>query len=205
MRLFSATALALAFSTLGAQPGVAADATGPHPDAPPETAQFAFLIGPWDCTTRSMKPDGSGFGEGSATWTGYWILGGWAIQDDWVSPRPGGRVFRGTNIRSFNPQTSKWDNRWLASGSLQWSYFEAEKDGDTMVMIGGEGRDRAGRDYVDRNIFHDIRSDSWKWRKDRSFDGGKTWIEGVSFIEARRSAPPASARRTPKGETSPRP
>jgi len=51
-----------------------------------------------------------------------------------------------------------------------------------------QGRDRAGRDYVDRNVFHEIRGDSWKWRKDRSFDGGKTWVEGVSFIEAHRSA-----------------
>jgi hypothetical protein len=85
-----------------------------------------------------MKPDGSGFNEGSATWTGYWILGGWAIQDDWERALPGG-----------------WD-------------------------------------YVDRNVFHEIRSDSWKWRKDRSFDGGKTWVEGVSFIEARRSGSDAA-------------
>ncbi len=186
MRVLSATTLAIALSA-AAHPVASADITGPHPDAPAETAQFAFLIGTWDCSTRSMKPDGSGFNEGSATWTGYWILGGWAIQDDWVRALPDGRVFRGTNVRSFNPKTHKWDNRWLASGTLQWTYFEAEKEGDTMVMIGGEGRDRGGRDYVDRNVFHEIRSDSWKWRKDRSFDGGKTWVEGVSFIEARRS------------------
>jgi hypothetical protein len=187
MRLLLTAILAGIVLSSGTSADSPVEVPGPHPDAPAETAQFAFLIGTWDCSTRSMKPDGSGFNEGSGTWTGYWILGGWAIQDDWERALPDGRIFRGTNVRSFNPRTGKWDNRWLASGTLQWTYFEAEKQGDTMVMIGGEGKDRAGRDYVDRNVFHEIRSDSWKWRKDRSFDGGKTWVEGVSFIEARRS------------------
>jgi len=162
---------------------------GPHPAAPPETAQFAFLIGEWDCSTRRMEPDGSGWSEGHARWTAYWILGGWAIQDDWESASADGGTFRGTNIRSFNPRSGKWDNRWLPAGTLQWAYYEAEKQDDTMVMIGGEGRDGAGRDFVDRNTFSDIGADAWKWRKDRSFDGGRTWIPGVAFIEARRSRP----------------
>jgi hypothetical protein len=187
MRLLLTAILAVIVLSSGTSANSPVEVPGPHPDAPAETAQFAFLIGTWDCSTRSMKPDGSGFNEGSGTWTGYWILGGWAIQDDWERALPDGRIFRGTNVRSFNPRTGKWDNRWLASGTLQWTYFEAEKQGDTMVMIGGEGKDRAGRDYVDRNVFHEIGSESWKWRKDRSFDGGQTWVEGVSFIEARRS------------------
>jgi hypothetical protein len=27
----------------------------------------------------------------------------------------------------------------------------------------------------------------WSWRKDRSYDGGETWIEGVGYIEATRA------------------
>ena len=161
-------------------------ATEPNPEAPEETAQFAFLIGTWDCTTRWMGQDGQLADGPQATWTGYFILDGWAIQDDWAAPRPDGSIGRGTNIRSFNPQTGKWDNRWLAQRDLQWKYFEAEKVGDTMVMTGGEGKDPAGRAFVDRNVFYDIEADSWKWRKDRSFDGGATWIEGVGHIHATR-------------------
>lgn len=187
MRLLLTAILAVIVLSSGTSAASPVEVPGPHPDAPAENAQFAFLIGTWDCSTRSMKPDGSGFNEGSGTWTGYWILGGWAIQDDWERALPDGRIFRGTNLRSFNPRTGKWDNRWLASGTLQWTYFESEKQGDTMVMIGGEGKDRAGRDYVDRNVFHEIGSESWQWRKDRSFDGGETWVGGVSFIEAHRS------------------
>jgi len=178
------TAIGIGVGTSGA---IGAELSAPHPDAPPETAQFAFLVGRWDCTIRSMKPDGSGYSEGRATWTGRFILGGWAIQDVWESVQPDGSRFYGTNIRSFNPKTRKWDNRWLPSGSLQWSYYQAEKVGDTMVMTGGEGVDAAGRAYLDRNTFSQIGPQAWRWRKDRSFDGGETWVEGLAHIEARRA------------------
>ena len=155
------------------------------PDAPSETAQFAFLVGDWHCKTSGRRPDGSIENGPDATWTGYYILGGWAIQDDWVSPQPDGKSFRGTNVRSFNPEVGKWDNRWLAAGSQKWKYYGAEKVGDTMVMTGGEGVDRQDRPFIDRNTFHEITDNSWKWRKDRSFDGGETWVEGVAFIYCR--------------------
>jgi len=176
---------ALAVALLLVQPATAA---GRHPDAPPETDQFAFLIGAWDCTIRALQPDGTAGPPRKATWVGRWELEGWAIRDDWTSELPGGGVFRGFNIRSFNASTRKWDNRWLQTGSLEWKYFEAEKVGDTMVMTGGEGRDGFG-DYVDRNTFFDISPDGWSWRKDRSYDGGSTWIEGVARIRAVRAAP----------------
>ena len=154
----------------------------PNPAAPKETAQFAFLVGEWDCTIRRMRPDGSLGAPTGATWTGKFILDGWAIQDYWVSTNAEGGAAHGTNIRSFNPETGKWDNRWLASGDLQWLYFSAEKIGETMVMTGGERTDAAGRSYLVRNTFHDISADSWKWRQDRSADAGSTWLNGVAVI-----------------------
>lgn len=169
--------------------GGAADRTAPHPDAPPETAQFGFLIGAWDCVIRTMGPTGE-LGPGRpATWRGRYILDGWAIEDLWISTGPDGSESQGMNIRSFNPETRVWDNRWLAQGSLQWKYYSAEKVGDTMVMTGGEGVDPRGA-FIDRNTFHDIGADSWRWRKDRSWDGGETWIEGIATISAERSAGP---------------
>ena len=92
---------------------------------------------------------GSGVFRGEGTWKGYYVLDGWAIKDDWHSKMPGGGEFHGFNIRSFNPQTKKWDNRWLPQGSLQWKYYESEQLGDTMVMTGGEGTDPRG-EFIDR-------------------------------------------------------
>ena len=156
----------------------------PHPKAPEETKQFQFLVGSWDCKTRFLSGPGQ-YVEGRATWTGRFILDGWAIQDDWVSQQAGGGAFHGTNIRSFNPQTGKWDNRWLPQGTLQWKYYESEMVGDTMVMTGGGGTHSQGS-YIERNTFYEIGERSWKWRKDWSYDQGKTWVEGVGFIVATR-------------------
>lgn len=155
-----------------------------NPAAPPETSQYAFIIGTWDCTTRFMTPAGE-FTEGRATWTGRYILDGWAIEDLWSSEGPNG-TFLGMNIRSYNKAKGKWDNRWLPQGSLQWTEYESEMVGDTMVMIGGAGTDQRGP-FIDRNTFFDISEDEWHWRKDRSWDGGETWFEGIGFIDAKRT------------------
>ncbi|MGD8277862.1 MAG: hypothetical protein PVH00_07540 [Gemmatimonadota bacterium] len=179
-----ALSVGLLVAALAAPGALGAGRDSLNPAAPEETRQFAFIVGEWRCKTRFMDGSGS-YTEGAATWTGYYILDGWAIQDDWVSKRPDGEERHGTNVRSFNPQTGKWDNRWLSNGNLQWKYYSSEQVGKTMVMTGGEGRDARG-EFVDRNTFYDIGKDSWRWRKDRSYDGGETWIEGVGFIEATR-------------------
>lgn len=184
---FLCVSVALALVPAAAPTPAHEPADGPAPAAPEQTSQYAFIIGEWDCKTRFMNPQGE-YGEGRATWTGFWILDGWAVQDVWVSRQADGSEFHGTNIRSFNPETGKWDNRWLPQGTLQWKHFESEQVRDTMVMTGGRGRDPRG-EFVDRNTFYAIGENGWKWRKDRSYDGGKSWIEGIGFIEAMRTAP----------------
>lgn len=177
--------LVAALAALGSTPSGAVDVVErPHLDAPEQTAQYAFLIGEWQCRTRSRRPDGSET-TGSALWIARYILGGWAIQDEWFGTGQDGGTFYGTNIRSYDPKRGKWNNRWLPSGSLEWTHFDSEQVGDTMVMIGGRGRDSVG-DYVDRNTFHSISPSHFDWRKDRSYDGGDTWIEGVARISADR-------------------
>lgn len=155
-----------------------------NPAAPEETRQFEFIVGNWQCATRFMDDEGN-YHEGEARWEGFYMLDGWAIKDIWHSTLPDGNTFQGINIRSFNPETKKWDNRWLPQYTLAWKYYESEMVGNTMVMTGGAGSDENG-DFIERNTFYDIEADSWKWRKDRSYDGGNTWIEGLGFIEATR-------------------
>ncbi len=191
-------ALFFAFAAAGDEVPAAARSGGLSPDAPPETAQYAFLVGEWRCAIRNMGPDGKMHDGPAATWTGTWVLDGWAIQDVWHSSKPGSKP--GTNIRSFNPKTGKWDNRWLAAGQLEWKYFESEQVGDTMVMTGGEGIDGMKRRFVDRNTFYDVGDDGWKWRKDRSFDGGESWFEGVAHIECREPAAGLGADLPPEAD-----
>ena len=51
-----------------------------HPDAPPELAQFAFLIGTWKCKGKVKSPEGE-WQDFAADWIGQYILDGKAIAD----------------------------------------------------------------------------------------------------------------------------
>ena len=155
-----------------------------HPQAPPETSQFAFMIGEFVVTSKSPEPFGDGK-EYKGKWDAHWILNGWAIQDEWYSTDKDGNLYiSGINIRSFNRELGKWECRWLPTPTLKWKHFTAEKVNETMVML-GKGQDKRG-EFLDRNIFYNIRDDGYSWKKDRSYDNGLTWNEGVFLIEATR-------------------
>ena len=185
-RALRITSLALAACGLVLLPLAASAAQAPAlPTPPPETEQFAFLVADHDCKTYRLGPDGKEV-VAPAKWVGEYILDGWAIQDTWTQRQPSGFVFHGTNIRSFNPTTQVWDNRWLPIGSLAWSYYSSEMHGERMVMQGGEGEDATGS-FVNRITFHSVSERGFEWFQDRSYDGGKTWNEKVLKISCRRS------------------
>jgi hypothetical protein len=116
-------ALQLTVNVTAAAPAMRGVVDGPHPDAPPELQQYAFIVGDWDCTTRFMKPDGSGFVEGKARWSGYWILGGTAIQDVWAgkrnkaSFRVSAKYPHGSESDNFNLMSTYGPPRGFPAGS----------------------------------------------------------------------------------------
>lgn len=158
---------------------------GPNPSAPPETSQWAFFIGTWDCTTTSLAPDGSAR-TGTARWVAQWTLDGWAIRDDWYGLDADGAVtFHGMNIRSYNQRLKKWEIRWLPQGSLEWKHFTGERTGERIVKISEFSLN--GRPALDRTTWSEITADSFRWTKDISFDNGATWREAVLVVEAKRA------------------
>ena len=90
-----------AFSTVAPAPAEY-NPNSPHVKAPAETAQYGFMIGEWDCTIRSTLPDGTTI-ENHTVWRARWILGGWAVQDEWTSESGQAPPSWGTNIRSWDP------------------------------------------------------------------------------------------------------
>ncbi|MEO8624328.1 MAG: hypothetical protein ABI625_24820, partial [bacterium] len=80
----------------------------------------------------------------------------------WVSS--GIDVYRGV----FNTSTAEWRDNTLTTSSS------------------GTGDD--GKPYVSRGIYSDITPTSFRFRQDRSTDGGKTWSEGMLTIDAKRVA-----------------
>ena len=150
---------------------------------PPEMGQFKFLEGEWDCSLKFMQSDGS-YAESKGRWSGGYTVGGHAFEDHWVSPG-----YRGTTWRTYEKASKRWANIFLKAGSpvsgeFTSNYFYGEfKDGE--MHLKASDSDERG-EYIDRIKFYDISENHFQWRQDRSYDGGKTWIDGITMIEASR-------------------
>jgi len=110
----------------------------PHADAPPELAQFGFLIGDFTIllhawTGDDWSPPKPGV---SARWNGRYALDGMAIMDEWYNPDPGQNPAapRGVNVRMYDPEAGEWDMMWLATGTHQVQDLRARMEEGRLVM-----------------------------------------------------------------------
>ena len=146
MRLSMNIALAItlgaaAVQTAAAQP-VAPPATcdygALHENAPPETEQFAFLIGDYKITLHQWQgEDWSPAQPGvSARWNGYYGLGGMAIVDEWYHPDPAQDpdAPRGVNVRMYDPDAEEWDMMWVATNTHQVQDLRARMKEGVLTM-----------------------------------------------------------------------
>ena len=110
----------------------------PHPDAPPELAQFAFLIGDFEITSHIMLANGwSPPRPGPrARWNGWYSMGGMMITDEWYDPDPGldPNAPRGVNVRMFDPGSSEWKMMWVATAGAQVQDLRAEMRDGKLTM-----------------------------------------------------------------------
>ena len=99
------------------------DYGSPHPDAPPELEQFAFLAGDYSITSHVMTPTGwSPPRPGpQARWNGHYSMGGMMITDEWFDPDPGFQADspRGINVRMYDRDSSEWKMMWVATAGAQ--------------------------------------------------------------------------------------
>ncbi|MCJ8268158.1 MAG: hypothetical protein MJK04_02035 [Psychrosphaera sp.] len=141
--------------------------------APAQTSQLAGLIGNWKIDDYFLNKEGKWVFAGGAQWKFYWILGGTAIQDDWIAPAPdkpapkAGRQY-GTNIRIFNPKLKRWEMAWASNTGGKIDTFNAVAQGESVVMSGFfNGADS-------RITFYDIKKDRFSWKLEQQIkDSGK--------------------------------
>lgn len=86
------------------------EAPGPAADAPSELQQFGQFVGSWACRSARRDHDGNGQSDDwESKWSGYWVLGGHAIQDVWdVPPASPAGASLGTNLRIFDTAAGTW-------------------------------------------------------------------------------------------------
>lgn len=136
----------------------------PHPDAPEELRQFAFMVGEFDCTDRLRQRDGT-WNEFAAVWNAKYFLNGWGIQDQYWSP-----TFSTSNLRIYDPQISKWRVTYFRMpryGSGEWQ--GAQEEGRLIMRQYRTGT--AGEAIESRLTFYDITDDGFEWMAQSVVDG----------------------------------
>jgi hypothetical protein len=155
---------------------------------------FGQFVGAWDLEWRGCDRSGSPAVARGELHVG-WILGGRAVQDVWRVPLDPAdaarlRAFHGTTIRFYDPHLDAWQSTWLDPVNGRVRRFLGRPVAGLIVL---EGLDDAPRE---RWSFRDITPDRFRWRGERSDDGGRTWTVDEE-MEARRRGPAAASAAPP--------
>lgn len=110
----------------------------PHPDAPAELSEFAFLVGDYEITSHAWT--GQGWSPprpgARARWNGWYGMGGMMIYDEWYDPDPGldPSSGRGVNVRLYDPEEKLWKMMWIATVGKQTQDLRAQVQDGKLVM-----------------------------------------------------------------------
>ncbi|MEM8993496.1 MAG: hypothetical protein AAGF23_01765 [Acidobacteriota bacterium] len=191
---FFVLALAAAVPPAADAGGARGHRVAPHPDAAPELAQFAFLIGHWRCDVDFIGGDWKTRHRSTAEWTAYYIQDGRAIMDDF---RGGfGENYFATTIRVYDRLEKGWRGYWIDGQGGRWSRpLEGRPtDGGMLLETTMAVRSPDG-DALDVDLqyeFHDIEADRFRWSQHSSLDGGETWRKETTRMDCKRRGGPAT-------------
>ena len=131
-----------------------------NPKAPPETKQFSFMIGEFDCDDRIQNPQTKQWFKFRAHRRAAYILNGYAIHDQNWTP-----ILNSTNIRSFNPKTKEWEVTYFKYPGYYTGIWKGTKEGDNIVVRQGTGTAES------RLTFFDNSAKGYSWKAERMVDG----------------------------------
>jgi len=155
---------------------------GMSPKAPPETLQMAFLVGKWSIDYQQKFSDGK-YRSTQGIWYGEFSPDGKSIMDYWGEGMP----VSGVNIRTFDGYKGKWSMTWSQNNTLgNKALLEGEKKGDRIIFNTKYWEIDPTGNYLNRIVFYNIQANRFSYYIDTSTDGGSTWIEKTTIIEATR-------------------
>ncbi|HEY6788041.1 MAG TPA: DUF1579 family protein [Trebonia sp.] len=159
-------------------------ADGPYLPLRDEMMLFGQFIGTWDMRVEFFDNHGDCVYSEPGQWSFAWVLDGRAIQDVLTYPRPGGdgRAI-GTSLRSYDPESRRWQVIWLGVVSGITVILRGEAVGEQIRL---EGPDPDGT--MNRWTFHDITADRFTWTGLESADQGTTWHLRQRMTGSRRHA-----------------
>ncbi len=149
---------------------------------------YDWLIGNWDVRVVDHLSDGVKR-ESAGEWHFSWVLEGRAVQDIWISPprsqrssslsKTGNRY--GTSLRVYDSKIDAWKVIWLNPVSGAHDELIGRRKGSDIMQ---EGCDSDGNQM--RWVFTDIKTTSFRWYGERSYDGGKSWKLEAEFFAKRK-------------------
>ena len=195
-RISQRTKIAFVIASLACAPSLAAQHAGAAASsptvAPKEGAQFDFLIGQWEVVAKPVaKTLGQrihGVQKLPGVWKAWRALDGWGIEDELrLTDASGNPRLLTHTIRYFDSSARKWNLSAIDVYKGIVSASAAELKGKQMLVT-GQGKEADGGAYLSRGTFTNITAQTFAYRLDRSYDGGKTWTEGLTTIDAKRTA-----------------
>jgi hypothetical protein len=154
-------ALWLAMAALG-------QATPPKPCSTPEFRQFDFWVGDWDLSWpgKASQPEQHGSNRVVSEFDGC------VIHENFSSPAVN-PPYLGTSVSVFTPQLQKWQQTWVDNQGGYLDFTGEFKDGE--MILSREAVGPAGKKFLQRMVFRNIKQDSFDWSWESSTDGGATW------------------------------
>ena len=154
------------------------NSSGPSGQYKDKLMLFGQFVGDWNIEEcRSLREDGTWeVTKGELHWG--WILDGRAVQDIWMTTEPATWEM-GTTVRFYDPKIDAWQSTWISPGQGVVRKFIGRKVNGEILL---ETKEIPGT--IMHWIFLDIERDAFRWRCEKSMDGGKTWAitEEMSII-----------------------
>jgi hypothetical protein len=152
-------------------------ADAPQPGHERDLELFGRFVGRWDFEWKHWEADGT-VGAATGQWIFAWALGGHAMQDVWIVPAGQLGLAQGdygTTIRYPNPGGESWQVIWASPVHGYFKCFTARPVGDEIVL------ETTDEGFIEHWVFSEITSDSFRWRAEKSSDGGSTWQMDVEM------------------------
>jgi hypothetical protein len=159
--------------------------------APKEASQYEFLVGEW---SLNVTPKALGLAQKihgvpklHGTWKAARALDGWGIEDELrVSDASGNPIALTKFVRVFDAAEKHWVVTTIDAYRGKVTISTAELKGTEMIGT-SEGTDQDGKKFISRVRITGITQTAFEYSQDRSYDGGKSWDEGVLTMDAKRT------------------
>lgn len=129
-----------------------------------DSTLFDFWVGEWNLTWDNADgTKGKGYNKIEKT------LDGKVIQENFRDTNG----FKGTSISVYNSRNKTWHQAWADN---QGGYFDllGSSEGDRRIFQ-TQVKESNGRKIIQRMVFYDIETDSFKWDWESSQDNGQSW------------------------------